>query len=152
MSIALLVTCLSPILALSLLSAAAQRPRNLGVKNGRLAACPATPNCVSTQCSDDRNWIAPIHYSGSPEAAMTRLRGVIERMPRARIVSASQNYLHVEFATRLFGFVDDAEFFLESDTHRFHVRSASRAGYTDFGVNRQRVERIRAAFAAEVQR
>lgn len=150
MAIALLLICLCPIVALTLLSATAERPAQLGVRNGRLPPCPQTPNCVSTQSTDDRQWIEPLSFTGSAEAAMTRLMQVTERLPSAKIVTARDDYLHVEFTSRVFRFVDDAEFFLEGN--RIHFRSASRTGYSDFGVNRERMERIRAAFEAETQR
>lgn len=124
------------------------RPSNLGVTDGKLAACPGTPNCVSSQApeSDKEHFIAPLPYQKSPADAMAALKSVIEGMERTKIVSESDNYLYAEFTSALMGFVDDVEFYLDEDTGVIHVRSASRLGQSDLGVNRKRVEDIRAKF------
>lgn len=111
----------------------------------RLAPCPASPNCVSTE-ADDEHFIAPIPYTGAADAALQRLRDVLAREPRTTVVEVQGNYLHAEARSRVFRFVDDIEFQLEPQRRLIHVRSASRVGYSDFGVNRRRVERIREAF------
>ena len=115
-----------------------RRPANLGVTNGRLAPCRRTPNCVSSQAdpSDAEHYIAPL--KGTIEA----VRKAVASMPRATIVSEKENYLYAEFRSRLLGYVDDVEFY--SDGSAIQVRSASRLGRRDFGVNRSRVERLRA--------
>ena len=117
-----------------------RRPDNLGVKNGRLAPCKRTPNCVSSQAdpSDKEHYIAPIAFRGDAVAA---IRKAVEAMPRTRIISADSNYLYAEFRSKLLGFVDDVELFY--DGNAIQVRSASRLGRRDFGANRARVERLR---------
>lgn len=120
----------------------------LGIKNGRLADCPGKPNCVVSQGGDEDHHVDPIRYSGDREAAFLRLKQVVQQEPRTRIVSETRYYLHVEFTSALMRFVDDVEFFFPADESVIHVRSASRVGYSDLGVNRRRVERIRAAFDA----
>ena len=70
----------------------------------------------------------------------------VSGMKRARIVAAEERYIHAEFTSALFRFVDDVEFLLDSETKTIHVRSASRVGYSDLGVNRRRVEEIRSRF------
>ena len=82
-----------------------------------------------------------------PAKAIPALRGVVESLPRTRVVSVTDSYLHAEFRSRIFGFVDDVEFLVDAGAGAVHVRSASRTGYSDLGVNRKRVEEIRAAFA-----
>jgi len=141
----LLVACL-PMVWLAMLSFFSRTPENLGAVNGRLADCPATPNCVCTQCSDSEHHMEPLHFTGSPEEAMERLKTVIGVMPRSKIVTADQRYIHAEFTSRLFRFVDDVEFLIEPDTKTIHFRSASRVGRSDLGVNRQRMEDIRQKF------
>ncbi len=131
---------------LALLSALARRPTNLGAKGGRLAPCPNTPNCVCTH--DAAHRIEPLHFEGSAEKAMGRLRGVLAGWPRTRVVAAADGYLHAECRSRLFRFVDDVEFLLDPVAHVIHFRSASRAGRSDLGVNRRRMEGLRRAFAA----
>ena len=118
-----------------------RRPDNLGVTNGRLAPCRRTPNCVSSQAdpADTEHYIAPIPFRGDAIAAV---REAVAAMPRTTIVSEKQNYLYAEFRSRLLGYVDDVEFYF--DGNAIQVRSASRLGRRDFGVNRKRVERLRA--------
>ena len=114
-----------------------RRPTDLGVKQGLLAPCRRTPNCVSSQAdpSDREHYIEPIR------ASMDDVRKAVEGLPRTLIVLAQPNYLHAEFRSRLLGFVDDVEFFF--DGAAVQVRSASRLGRRDFGVNRARLEEIR---------
>jgi uncharacterized protein (DUF1499 family) len=114
-----------------------RRPTNLGVKEGLLAPCRRTPNCVSSQAapSDGEHYIAPLR------ASMEDVKRAVEALPRTRIVLAHANYLHAEFRSRLLGFVDDVEFFF--DGAAVQVRSASRLGRRDFGVNRARIEQLR---------
>ena len=113
-----------------------------------LAPCPSSPNCVSSEATDQAHRIAPLPFSGDPSAAMARLRAVIEAMPRARVVSANDRALHAEFTSFLFRFVDDVDCIADPAAGVIQIRSASRTGYGDFGVNRKRVEQIRAAFEA----
>jgi uncharacterized protein (DUF1499 family) len=116
----------------------------------RLAACPSSPNCVSSQATDARHRVEPISYTGNAAEAMRRLRGVIEAMPRTRIVNASDRALRAEFTSRLFRFVDDVDCIADPAVGVIQIRSASRIGYSDLGANRSRVEAIRAAFARAV--
>ena len=120
-----------------------KRPTNLGVQGGKLASCPSSPNCVSSQASDNHA-IAPLRFSGDAQAAVRKLKAVVEGMPRTRIIDSKPDYLYAEFSTALMGFVDDVEFYCDGTA--IQVRSASRLGYSDLGVNRKRVEAIREAF------
>ena len=120
------------------------RPTPLGVTHGRLARCPAASNCVSTQADDAEHRIEPFPFSGPAATALQRLKAVISRQPRMKIVSETENYLHLEAKSFLFRFVDDVEFFADETAGLLHFRSASRLGSYDFGVNRKRMETIRA--------
>ena len=122
-----------------------RRPANLGVKDGRLAPCRRTPNCVSSQAepADAEHYIAPIAFRGD---AMSAIRKAVAAMQRATVVSEAQNYLYAEFRSKLLGYVDDVEFFV--DGNAIQVRSASRLGRRDFGVNRKRVEKLRSLIQA----
>jgi uncharacterized protein (DUF1499 family) len=115
-----------------------RRPDNLGVKDGRLAPCRRTPNCVSSQADpgDAEHYIAPLMGN------LSAVRKAVESLPRTTIVSSSSSYLYAEFRSKLLGFVDDVEFFY--DGAAIQVRSASRLGRRDFHVNRNRVEQLRA--------
>lgn len=126
------------------------RPDNLGVHDGRLASPKRTPNNVNSQAdrnADAEHYIEPLRYSGDAAQAWAALRRVIDGMPRVKVVTSGHNYLYAEFTSRLMGFVDDAEFYLDEKAGAIQVRSASRLGRRDFGVNRERIESIRARFA-----
>lgn len=133
---------------LALLAFTATMPTNLGLSGGQLAPCPASPNCVSSRATDAAHAIAPFALDRSPGAAKEELRSAIANLPRAKLISETENYLHFEFRSLLFRFVDDVEFHLDDQTHSIHVRSASRVGHSDLGVNRRRVEAIRALLPA----
>jgi len=119
-----------------------------------LAPCPESPNCVSSQAaeSDHEHYIEPFRFSGDPAEAWQRLKAAVLAEKRVTVMVEQSNYLRAEMRSLLFRFVDDIEFFLASDKNLIHVRSASRVGYSDFGVNRKRVERIRAAFDLQAAR
>lgn len=129
---------------------AGNRPTNIGINNSQLAACPATPNCVSSQApaSDTEHSIAPLKFNGDPTNAMANLKQVIQSMPRTTIVKETNDYLYVEFASKLMGFVDDVEFYIDGGNNNIQVRSASRLGQSDLGVNRKRIEEIRSKLTA----
>jgi uncharacterized protein (DUF1499 family) len=114
-----------------------KRPDNLGVRNGQLAPCKRSPNCVSSQAnpSDLEHYIPPIHGS------MGSVRKVVESLPRTKVIRGEGNYLYAEFRSKLLGYVDDVEFLFDGSV--IHVRSCSRLGRRDFGVNRRRVEELR---------
>ncbi|MDZ8027684.1 MAG: DUF1499 domain-containing protein [Nostoc sp. SerVER01] len=125
---------------------AGKRPNNLGVSNGKLAPCPNSPNCVSSQSADVLHQIAPLTFTSTPEEAITNLKQIIESFPRTKIITESQDYLYAEFKSALLGFVDDVEFYLDRNANVIQIRSASRLGQSDLGVNRKRIETIRTKF------
>ena len=139
---------LSPVILLATLNLMAKKPPNLGVVNGRLAPCPNSPNCVSTQAIDADHRMDAILFDDAPDQAIERLKAAIRAMPRMKIVTETEDYIHVEATSRLFRFVDDVEFFVDRKAKTIDFRSASRIGHSDFGVNRARMEQIRGAFRA----
>ncbi|MGK7894776.1 MAG: DUF1499 domain-containing protein [Xenococcus sp. (in: cyanobacteria)] len=114
------------------------RPTNLGVKDGKLAACPGSPNCVCSQSEDPQSKIDPLSF-----VSIADLKTIVANMERTTIIEETDNYLYAEFKTKLMGYVDDVEFYLDSNANVVHVRSASRLGKSDLGVNRKRIEEIR---------
>ncbi|MCG8368523.1 MAG: DUF1499 domain-containing protein [Pseudanabaenales cyanobacterium] len=122
---------------------AGERPTNLGVKQGQLAPCPTTPNCVASQETDAEHAIAPLNYDSEPAIAMSNLVAVIKGMPRSVIIEQTDDYLYAEFTSRLMGFVDDVEFYIDPTNRVIQVRSSARLGESDLGVNRKRIESIR---------
>jgi len=102
---------------------------------------------VSSLATDAEHHVEPLQVRGDPAHAMAELRRIVESMPRSRIVAASPTALRAEFTSRIFRFVDDVD--LQLDGRVVQIRSASRSGYSDLGVNRHRVEAIRRAFASQ---
>lgn len=123
-------------------------PGDLGVREGELVDCPDTPNCVSTQAPPENSGqrVEPIPYAGDMDEARRQLVAIIGDMPRARVIADEPHYIHAEFRSLVWGFVDDVEFFLDDDSGLIHSRSAARLGYSDLDVNRDRYETIRQAF------
>ena len=117
----------------------------LGLKDGHLLPCPASPNCVVSQDADADHAIAPIPYTGDRATARELLVQVLGVVPRTEIVTQTDNYIRTQSTSRLMGFVDDAEFYLPEDEAVIHLRSAARLGESDLGVNRRRLEQIRLA-------
>lgn len=119
-----------------------KRPEHLGVRDGRLAPCKRSPNCVSSQANpaDLEHYIAPIH------GTMDAVRNALQKMKRVTLVSATENYVYAEFRTPLMRYVDDVELFFDGTV--IQVRSCSRLGRRDFGVNRKRVEKLRSLIEA----
>ena len=105
--------------------------------------CPNKPNCVSSQSKDSARYVAPLQYAGSLSDARQKLIGVLKNTKRVILVKNEADFIQAEFRSLMFRFVDDVEFYFPPDEKIIHVRSASRTGYYDFGVNRRRVERLR---------
>ena len=153
--IILIVVAVLALLAVAVLAAgwggllAGARPA-LGIGDGQLMPCPPTPNCVASQVNpaDAAHHVAPIAFRTDPAKAWAALADAVRGTAGATIVAERPGYLHVEFSSRVLGFVDDVEFQLDAGAQRIHVRSASRLGRGDFGVNRARIEAIRARLAA----
>ena len=130
---------LFPILALLLTGCAVFRPKQTGLLDGKLRPCPPAPKCVSSYYEKGIHHIEPLR------ASLDQIESVLLNLDEANIVKGETNYLYAEFTSRIFGFVDDVEFLYDPTTGLTHVRSASRVGYGDMGVNRKRIEAIRTA-------
>lgn len=124
-------------------------PLNSDPSQTSLAPCPDSPNCVSSQAIDEKHQVQPLNYSGDAAQARQRLLKVLNSMDRVQIVQADEDFIHAEFRSAVFGFIDDVTFRFDPPGF-IQVRSAARTGYYDFGVNRKRVETIRNQFAAAV--
>jgi uncharacterized protein (DUF1499 family) len=98
---------------------------------------------VSTQAQDEQHAIAPLRYQRSKAEAKAALKTIVLSLPRTKLTEEDDTYLHVEFTSLLLRFVDDVEFLFDEEAKTIHFRSASRIGYSDFGVNRRRMEEIR---------
>lgn len=109
--------------------------------DGHLSSCPGSPNCVSSEEGD----VEPLSFSGAPEAAWKNVRLTLDHMG-GKVEREEGNYLAATFKSTLFRFVDDMEFRMVPEQRIIHIRSASRVGYSDMGVNRKRVEKFRTLF------
>ncbi len=109
-------------------------------------SCPDAPKCVSSQVNDPRHFIEPYTFDDQPAEAMLRLKGALLSEKRVTIITEQPTYLRAEVRSLIFRFVDDVEFTLLPEQGLVHIRSSARIGYTDFGVNRRRIERIRQLF------
>lgn len=117
----------------------------------KLLPCPDSPNCVSSLSEKDRHFIKPFDYSDGLENARQKLIDILEKSRGVLLVKIESDYLHTEFRSLIFRFVDDVEFYFPAEGSIIHVKSASRKGYYDFGANRRRIERLRAAFSESVK-
>ncbi len=117
-----------------------------GLKDGMLRPCPDRPNCVCTQDPAERHRVEPIRYTGSQDEAREKLLMIVRHMAQSTLVKSDPDYIHVEFRSAFFEFVDDVEFLFDDRAKLIHFRSAARTGYYDFNVNRKRMEEIRKRF------
>lgn len=134
--------------SMPLLFCAGRRPANLGVSDGSLAPCPSSPNCVSSDAADESHQVPPFRLAAPPAEAWRAARKAVSELPRTQIAQETGDYLHAECRSAVFGFVDDLELHLRPAEGIIAVRSASRLGYSDLGVNRRRVESLRASLTA----
>lgn len=115
----------------------------IGIIDGKFHPCPKSPNCVSTQSTDKKHRMEPIQYSSTVDEAKGKIKNVITSFKRTKLITETENYLHFEFRTATFKFVDDVEFYLDDKEKLIHFRSAARLGWSDMGVNRKRMGKIR---------
>jgi uncharacterized protein (DUF1499 family) len=122
---------------------AGSKPDSIGIHHNRLAACPASPNCVSSDAEDEKHRIAPFQLKGDPGQDWPKVPAAVRSLPRCRLITQTGTYLHAECRSRIFRFVDDLELLLDPASGIVAVRSASRLGYSDLRVNRRRIEALR---------
>ncbi|MGE4423697.1 MAG: DUF1499 domain-containing protein [Pseudodesulfovibrio sp.] len=141
----LAVAILAALFGLSRMSA--RTPDGLGPVDGRLASCPGSDNCVSSEAENPDRRVAPLPANGPVDEVMARLAEAVGSMVGGKVAEVRGNYLHAVFTSRLWRFRDDLECLYDQEAGRIEVRSASRVGYSDFGVNRKRVELLRERLA-----
>jgi uncharacterized protein (DUF1499 family) len=139
----ILAVCL--LLLIPATSCGGKRPSSRGASGAQLAPCPSSANCVSSDASDPAHHVAPLALSASPEQFWLVLQEEVAHLPRTIVVEQTASYLHAECASAVFGFVDDLEVEHRPSADVVAIRSASRVGHSDLGVNRRRVERLREA-------
>ena len=129
-----------------LLSVSACGTSSIGMNGNRLKPCPDSPNCVSSFETDPSHYVDPLPYKGAKADARQKLLSILHATIRVKVVTSEEHYIHAEFTSRIFRFVDDVEFYMDTKEPLIHVRSASRVGYSDLGANRKRVEELRRQF------
>ncbi|WP_019613050.1 DUF1499 domain-containing protein [Psychromonas ossibalaenae] len=141
-----LLTALTAAFAIVALGACSDKlPADSGLSGSSFTACPASPNCVSSDsdAGDSEHFIAPLRFESSPEKAWSAVREEMQVLARTTIIAEKKNYLHFEVRSAFWGFVDDVKLQLRPNEGIIAVFSASRSGYYDFAVNRKRIENIR---------
>ena len=136
----------SGLLAMVGVSCASRIPPDLGIVNGKLQPPPSTPNCVCSEYPDNQAYVEPLAYQGNDEQAWQRLKDVVADQG-GELQEEQGSYCHYTFTSLIFRFIDDIEFRQDVEAKVIHVRSASRVGRSDLGVNRRRVETIRKSFS-----
>jgi uncharacterized protein (DUF1499 family) len=127
-------------------SIASRKQPELGLINGQLRPCPATPNCVCSEHRVEGAYIEPLSYTSVAADAWAEIKRVISKTDGV-VITEEADYLRAVYQTPLLRYIDDVEFRQDKNNQLIHVRSASRVGQSDFGANRKRVEKIRAAFS-----
>ncbi len=139
-----------PIVLVAIFNCSGNKPEDLGVREGKLKTCPDKPNCVSSQAKEgDSHYIEPITYISPKSDEKKKLKSIVANLPRTQLIKEEDGYLYYEFTSLLMRYVDDVEFYFDDTTKLIHVRSASRLGHSDLGVNRKRIENIRQSLFKE---
>lgn len=134
--------------------------RNSDMTAEKLLSCPDKPNCINTEHPDDTShYLPPLNFPDSAKEqviplAKTIIRemgGNILQMNTKENLQAENNYLAATFTSSLFKFVDDFELRQDNTSHKLHIRSASRTGYSDFGVNKRRVKQFSQQFINQIK-
>ena len=133
------------------MNAASRPPEGVGIPRAQLAPCPDQPNCVSTAAIQKNHAIEPLPLADTEQQTIELLTSSVGAMPGSRSVLVKDNYLHFEFRSPWLRFVDDVEFLIDTNQQLVHVRSASRVGRSDLGVNRRRMEEIRKRYEATLR-
>ena len=133
------------LIAITATGCSGERP-SLGLTSGEgsFLPCPDSPNCVSNDSTDEEHAIDPLVLAVAPDVAWQAVHEVLAAMPRMVIIEDNGSYLHAEQTSRLMRYVDDLEVAVIAEEGIIAVRSASRVGRSDLGVNRERVETLRA--------
>ena len=121
-------------------------PTNLGIHDGHLTPCPPTPNCVNSESKVPVQHVEPLQVKQNAAVTLEKLTAVLKSMPRIRIIQSDTHYLRAEATSAVWRFVDDLEFLVKETTNGVEVRSASRLGHSDLGVNKTRIEHIRTEY------
>lgn len=121
--------------------------QEIGLNNGSLMPCNDRANCAITQMVDDqRPNVEPINYSCSRKTAYDLIKQIVLGLARTKIITQKPDYIHATFTSWFWHFVDDVEFYFPENESVIHMRSASRTGTYDLGVNKRRLKKIKKIF------
>jgi len=145
MVVGISILILGLVLFMAILSIISHKTPSVGMVGGRLRPCLDRPNCVCSEYEDLPSYVKPLEISTSAKSDWEEVRRIVSEMG-GEIVSEDKSYLWATFSTRTFRFVDDLELRMDQENGVIHIRSGSRVGYSDMGVNRNRVEVLRSKF------
>jgi len=131
------------IMSITLFSCSGQKPKDLGVFDNKFSTCPGSPNCVSSDAEDKDHNIEFFKLNTGLENDWQAVHEIVASLKRTKIITFNENYIHAECSSAIFGFVDDLQLHLRKHGQYVAVKSASRLGYSDFGVNRKRIANLR---------
>jgi len=117
-------------------------PKNIGVKDGSLSKMPNSPNAVSSTTTDESKYVEPLKYLNDFKYSKEVIVKIINEYPRAEIITNDDKYIHAVFTTPTMKFNDDVEFYFDDENKVIQFRSASRIGYSDNGLNRERYNEL----------
>lgn len=122
-----------------------KRPSDLGIRENKLKSCPPSDNCVCSQADpeDELHYISPLNFTKSKAEMMIKIENIINSLPRTKIIAKTDSWIHIEFRSLMWRFIDDIEIYLDDSSNLIHFRSASRIGTQDYGANRNRIEEIK---------
>lgn len=130
------------VMVLNLVIGNMRTPKNLGVKDGKLAELPNKPNAISTQTDNKEFYVEPFPFKENLEKSKVAVLKAVEKYGDSEIVEKEANYIRVVFTTSKMRYHDDAEFYFDEEEKVVHFRSASRVGYSDMGLNKERYNKL----------
>jgi len=133
---------------LLLVGCASVEKKEIGIVEGKFYPCPTSPNCVSSMApKENSSYIKPILYKEiTKDLANKKIIEILEKLKNTKIIESNDEYIHAEVRSSFFKFIDDIEFYFPKNKNIIQIRSLARTGYSDFGVNRKRMEKIRVKF------
>lgn len=130
------------LLALQMFIKNSKTPSNLGVKDGKLAPVPKSPNAVSSQCDNPEKKVDPIPFISDLDKSKESIKSALKSYGGIEIIKEDDNYIHAISTTKTMKYKDDLEFYFDVENKIIQFRSASRVGYSDRGLNRDRYNKM----------
>ncbi len=131
------------LMTIFLISCSGERPKDIGIFDGKFSPCPKSPNCISSDATDSKHKTSPFKLNSIHADSWKAIYKAVDDLPNTKIVTFNDKYLHAECSSAFFGFVDDLQLHLRNNKKSVAVKSAARLGHSDFGVNQKRVDQLR---------